>query len=156
MQYFTIKELTHSQTATVRGIDNSPSLYAVMNLTALVVNVLDPARAALERPIYVGSGFRCPELNRLVGGDANSQHLRGEAADIHLDSPRENYELGCLLVRLGNFDQVIFENVGKNDLLPDWVHVSWKRTGTNRHEIRKHVKGTGPIYPFVDKRLLNL
>ena len=84
MQYFTIKELTRSQTATVRGIDNSPSLYAVMNLTALVVNVLDPARAALGRPIYVGSGFRCPELNRLVvcgGGGGELFHLAYDSVD---------------------------------------------------------------------------
>ncbi|MBQ9546798.1 MAG: peptidase M15 [Bacteroidales bacterium] len=148
MQYFTIDEFTRSDITAIHGIDNSPSLYAIGNLTALVINVLDPVRAAMGKPICVTSGYRCPELNaRIAGASSDSQHTKGEAADIVIakGGKWDNHLLGCAIVRLGNFDQVIFENVGKDDLLPDWIHVSWKRTGTNRHEIRKHVKGSGPI-----------
>lgn len=131
MQYFTIDEFTRSDIAAIHGIDNSPSLYAIGNLTALVINVLDPVRAAMGKPIRVTSGYRCPELNaRIPGTSSDSQHTKGEAADIVIakGGKWDNYLLGCAIVRLGNFDQVIFENVGKDDLLPDWIHVSWKRT----------------------------
>ncbi len=148
MQFFTIHELSRSHKAATLGIDNTPPNDVVLNLTALVINVLDPVRAAMGKPIRVTSGYRCPELNaRIPGASSDSQHTKGEAADIVIakGGKWDNYLLGCAIVRLGNFDQVIFENVGKDDLLPDWIHVSWKRTGTNRHEIRKHVKGSGPI-----------
>ena len=158
MQYFTIQELYRSQTAAARGIDNTPSLYALQNLTALVDNVLDPLRATWHRPITVTSGYRCPQLNRIVGGSATSQHTKGEAADITAtpSTPQDNYQLGRLIAQLGDFDQLIFEDTGRNDLLPLWIHVSYKRLGFNRREIRKHVKGTGPIYPFVNKHQLGL
>ena len=82
MKYFTIEELTRSTTATQFGIDNSPSQESTANMRRLVETVLDPARERLGKPIYVNSGYRCPELNRKVGGVANSYHLQGRAADL--------------------------------------------------------------------------
>ena len=159
MQYFTIHELCRSHRAAQLGIDNSPNYEQAQNLTALITAVLDPARARWGRPITVTSGFRCPELNsRTPNASRNSQHTKGEAADIIASrtNRQANFDLGRLIASLGNFDQLIFEDTGRTDLLPEWIHVSWKRTGINRHEIRKHVKGTGPIYPLIDKKLLNL
>ena len=82
MKHFTIEELTRSATADLHGIDNSPSQESTANMRRLVETVLDPARERLGKPIYVNSGYRCPELNRKVGGVANSYHLQGRAADL--------------------------------------------------------------------------
>ncbi len=142
MKYFTLDELTASATAKRRGIKNVPSEEERLNLIALVGAVLDPLREKYGKPVYVSSGYRCRQLNRNVGGVTGSQHVKGEAADIYSgEGVMENYMLGRLIVALGNFDKVIFENVGRHDLYPEWIHVSWRRTGENRHSILKKVKG---------------
>jgi len=120
MKYFTIKELTRSTTAQLRGIDNTPSRQVVKNLTALVDNVLDPLREAWGRPIHVNSGYRCAELNKAVGGVPASQHMRGEAADITAGSRELNRKLYALLRRLYlPVDQAINEH----DF--SWIHISY-------------------------------
>ena len=68
MKYFTIKELSHSDTAVARGIDNYPTAEAIHNLTKLVENVLDPLREKYGKPIRVSSGYRSAILNRSVNG----------------------------------------------------------------------------------------
>ena len=82
MKYFTISELTASATALREGIDNRPSKCAYHLLHVLVDHLLDPIRKAWGAPIIVSSGYRCKELNTLVGGVKNSHHLLGCAADI--------------------------------------------------------------------------
>ncbi len=77
MKYFSISELTLSQTAAKHGILNRCDSEQKKNLEALVKNVLDPAREKYCKPILVSSGFRCEEVNTLVGGTRNSQHLKG-------------------------------------------------------------------------------
>ncbi len=85
----------------------------------------------------MSSGFRCPQLNSLIHGATQSQHLRGEAVDTYTDAgPVGNLEVARLIIASGCFDQVILENVPGNQLLPQWIHVSWKRLGANRREIR--------------------
>lgn len=135
MKYFTIQELTISNTAERKGIDNTPDQKAAAALTALVANVLDPLREAWGRPIVVNSGYRCPKLNRAVGGVARSQHTKGEAADIRTLSNRrwENEQLFQLIVQLKlPFDQLIDEH-GYS-----WIHVSYSE-GKNRRQVL-HVK----------------
>ena len=53
------------------------------NIEALVDEVLDPARRKYSKPVVVNSGFRCPIHNSAVGGVYNSQHVSGQAADVH-------------------------------------------------------------------------
>ena len=65
MKYFTIEELCHSDTANARGIDNTPTEEVKANLEALIDNVLDPLREAYGKPIYLNSGYRCPESIRI-------------------------------------------------------------------------------------------
>lgn len=126
MRYFTIKELTHSATAQRLGIDNTPPAGAVQALHELVDNVLDPLRKAWGGPIRVNSGYRCPELNKLVGGTPYSQHQRGEAADITVGSRAANRRLLSLIKRLDlPVDQCIDEKGCR------WIHVSHRR-GRNR------------------------
>ena len=102
------------------------------NLNALVENVLEPARAAYGKPIYVNSGYRCSIHNAAVGGASGSQHMRGEAADLRIDGKPEM--LARIIVANGKWDQLI--------LYPSFVHVSWKKTGGNRKQIlKKTAKG---------------
>ncbi len=122
MKHFTIRELTKSDTAKRKGINNSPNKWEEANLTELVDNILDPLREVYGQPIIVTSGFRNEELNRLVGGSKNSQHRAGQAADIRTikDTPAENKKLYDLIIKLGlPFDQLIDEHNF------DWVHVSY-------------------------------
>ena len=126
MRHFTIKELVRSDTATRLGINNTPPASAVKALNALVDNVLDPLRDAWGGPIHVNSGYRCPRLNRIVGGTPSSQHQRGEAADITVGSPARNRRLLALIKRLNlPVDQCIDEKGCR------WIHVS-HRAGHNR------------------------
>ncbi|MBO4803065.1 MAG: peptidase M15 [Muribaculaceae bacterium] len=126
MKYFTIPELIRSETARHLDIDNTPPASAVTALHALVDNVLDPLREAWGGPIRVNSGYRCPKLNRLVGGTPNSQHQRGEAADITVGSRSANRRLLALIKRLDlPVDQCIDEKGCR------WIHVS-HRPGHNR------------------------
>ena len=144
MKHFTISELLKSDTAIKKRIWNGASKEVEDNLNALVAAVLDPLREKYGHAIYIKSGYRNSEVNKAVGGVSNSQHLKGEAADIigFDGSTTENYKLGRLIVAMGNFDQVIFEDVNKNDLKPKWIHVSWKRVGDNRGHILKKIKNT--------------
>lgn len=120
MKYFTIKELIKSTTATAKKIDNTPTKEVEDNLTKLVDKILDPLREAYGKPIKVNSGYRCPRLNRAVGGSATSQHVLGQAADITGGSKSENKILFDLIKSLKlPFDQLIWENGGV------WVHVSF-------------------------------
>ena len=131
MKYFTIKELVRSDTARRLGIDNTPPASAVRALHELVDHVLDPLRKAWGGPIRVNSGYRCPELNKAVGGSPNSQHQRGEAADITVGSPARNRRLLALIKRLNlPVDQCIDEKGCR------WIHVS-HRAGHNRRLFMK-------------------
>ena len=101
------------------------------NIKALVENVLDPLREQLGKPIYVNSGYRCPRHNLKVGGAVNSQHLKGEAADIRCE---DNVMLLRLIKEQGVFDQMI--------VYDSFIHVSYKRFGGNRKQVlRKTASG---------------
>lgn len=131
MKYFTFGEFERSETATRHAIDNAIPEAAKRNIAALVDNVLDPLRETWGKPITVTSGYRCPKLNKAVGGVATSQHLTGEAADISVGSKKENAKLFKLAKDLKlPFDQLIDE---KNF---SWIHISYKRGG-NRGQILK-------------------
>lgn len=130
MKHFTIKELSHSDTALAKGIDNFPTAEAICNLTKLVDNVLDPLREKYGKPIRVSSGYRSAILNRSVNGATSSQHRLGEAADITVGSKKENRKLFEIIKSELPFDQLIDEK----DF--SWVHVSF-REGRNRKQVLK-------------------
>ena len=92
-KYFTLDELVRSTEATARGIDNTPSAEAEARLDILAERLLDPLRELWGAPLSVSSGYRCVALNAAVGGAPNSQHLRGEAADITTGSRAGNRRL---------------------------------------------------------------
>lgn len=149
MKWFTIAELCRSAKATKLKIDNTPTPGITQNLERLIANILDPLREAWGGPIDVTSGYRCPALNKAVGGVRNSQHLTGQAADIRIYARDANGKYikdkkGDLIVdRAANrrlfqliqslrlpFDQLIDESNFS------WVHVSFD-TSRNRREVKK-------------------
>ena len=94
MKWFTISEMLYSPTAVKRGIWNGCDRDKEDNLVALVDNVLDPVRTRYGKAVHVSSGYRCQQLNTLIHGALESQHLKGEAADIYTDAgPQGNLEL---------------------------------------------------------------
>lgn len=136
---FSLRELTYSQTAIKNGIPNIPKdPQVVENLKTLCEKVLEPLRDGMKCPIKISSGYRSPELNKLIGGVKASQHNVGEAVDIDLDA--KNAELFSYIVNNLDFDQIIWEF--GDDTNPDWVHVSYKSTG-NRKQLLKAVKANG-------------
>lgn len=128
MKYFSIKEMTKSNTATAKGIDNTPDQTVTNNLTKLIEAVLDPLREWYGKPIIVNSGYRCEALNKAIGGAKSSQHMLGEAADITVDSKEENEKLFNYIKDNLEFDQLINES----DF--SWVHVSY-REGRLRKQV---------------------
>jgi D-alanyl-D-alanine dipeptidase len=138
-EHFSMKELTQSQTAIKNGIPNIPKdPQVVANLTLLCEKVLEPLREGMKCPIRISSGYRSPELNKLIGGAKASQHNIGEAVDIDLDE--KNAELFSYIVNNLDFDQIIWEF--GDDKNPDWVHVSYKAAG-NRKQLLKALKSNG-------------
>jgi hypothetical protein len=119
MKYFTLKELTRSATAEAKGIDNAPTPEVEKNLTLLVDNVLDKLREIYGKPITVNSGYRCPELNKAVGGSKTSDHVKGFAADITGGSKEENERIFNIIKHNFHFKQLIDEKGFS------WVHVSY-------------------------------
>ena len=128
MRHFTINELTHSDTAVRRNIDNTPPYEAVENLRALVDNVLDPAREAMGCPIIINSGYRSEELNAAVGGVSTSQHRKGEAADITTGRFSGNIQLYRYIRDNLVYDQLI------EYYHYQFIHVSYRRDGNNRKQ----------------------
>ena len=106
---FRLKEFIESPTAERLGIDNRPDWEAVINLRNLCREVLQPLRDHEGKPIHINSGYRCPELNEAVHGVGDSQHLRGEAADIHLPDVETGRRWYKYIVDNLDFDQLLFE-----------------------------------------------
>lgn len=129
MRYFKLIEFTASATARELGIDNTPSKDAIENIEALVSKVLDPLREAYGDEITVNSGYRCEVLNEAVGGRRNSQHKKGEAADITVGSKEGNKWLFNYILNYLPFDQLI------DEYDYSWIHVSFKANGCNRRDI---------------------
>lgn len=130
---FTLEELLASRTATKRGIKNIPTHAEVCALCALVHNVLQPLREAMNEPIKISSGYRCKELNDAVGGQWNSQHMRGEAADLSIDGDKKKGRKWMEWIADNcDFDQCIWEHDASGTY---WVHVSYLADGKNRRQV---------------------
>ena len=130
---FTLDELLASTTAKQQHITNTPGVDEVCALCALVHYVLQPLREAMQEPIKIGSGYRCPALNRAVGGVANSQHMRGQAADLCIDGDlKKGRKWMTWIMDNCDFDQLIWEHNKKGSY---WVHVSYRADGQNRRHV---------------------
>lgn len=132
---FSLQELTSSETAVRRGIDNTPSPEVILNLKALCENVLQPLRDWYGKPITITSGYRSPELNKAIKGARNSDHMRGQAVDFVL--PKEDYARVFDWLRKNvDHDQII------NEFGFQWIHISFN-TKSNRKQALKAIKSNG-------------
>lgn len=120
---FTLAELTKSEVAIRRAIDNTPSLAIIDNLQALVDNILQPVRNALG-PVIVTSGYRSPAVNVAVGGSPTSDHCLGMAADIEIVN-LDNKVLAQYVRDNFKFTQLILEFYIDGQPNSGWVHVSY-------------------------------
>ena len=131
-EHFSLWELCKSGEAEKRGFDNTPTGEAARNLCDLITEVLEPARRSLGAPIIVTSGYRCPALNKAVGGVSNSQHLTGQAADLVCTRYEDKRRLFEILKEM-DIDQLLWERNSKGT---KWVHVSFVAHGENRQMVR--------------------
>lgn len=130
---FSLEEMCASSTAKAKHIDNTPPPHVVVNLVYLCLYILQPLRNHTKKPVHVNSGYRCPELNKAVGGVSNSQHEKGEAVDIHLSGNKKEDDAMFAWMRDNlPYDQLIMEH-NKSGVY--WIHVSYKADGSNRHKV---------------------
>jgi len=130
------KEGIYSTTATRLGIDNIPNKKQLVNMELVALKIFEPVLEFLGRPIHINSFFRCPELNKAIGGSTRSQHCKGEAIDLDVaygDNP--NAKIFNYIKDNLDFDQLIWEFGDDNN--PNWVHVSYIGNISNRNRCLK-------------------
>tara|TARA_R110000751_G_scaffold57842_4_gene122565 strand:- start:8807 stop:9262 length:456 start_codon:yes stop_codon:yes gene_type:complete len=132
-KYFSLAEMTKSQTATRLGLDNIPSDGQIDDLKDLCINILDPVREHYGVPFSPSSGYRSPELNAAIGSTPTSQHCAGQAADIEVPGVSNIRLAWWIRVHL-DFDQLILEYYTSGDPSSGWIHVSLN-SGSNRHKV---------------------
>ena len=128
---FTIEEMIYSKTAEIKGIDNVPLFPEKDNLKNLCTNILQPIRDALNMPIIVTSGYRCDSLNRAVHGSKNSQHIKGEAADIKCRDMQKLWDICLDLIKNGDIE--VGQLINEKNL--SWIHISLPRKNRINNEI---------------------
>jgi hypothetical protein len=134
--HISYQEAIRSNTATRRGIDNTPGDYEVTNMVGVAENIFEPLRQWVGGPIKINSMFRCEELNTAIGGSSRSQHCQGRAIDLDdTFGHKTNAEMFNYIKENLNFDQLIWE-FGTDDN-PNWVHVSYISKDENRNRILK-------------------
>ena len=138
---FSLLELTKSQTATRKGINNTPSPTHQDNLKSLCAHVLQPVRDHFSRVVSVSSGYRSEALCLAIGSKTTSQHAKGQAADFEIYGI-SNKELADYIHQNLDYDQLILEYWKEEDPNSGWVHCSYKSEG-NRKQYLKAYKENG-------------
>ena len=116
---FSMDELTHSDTAARHGIDNTPNDNEKENLYKLAMEMEDVRELLNNKPIFCSSGFRCVELNTLIGSKKTSSHVRGLACDFTARGYGNPNDIVSAIVNSDiNYDQLILE-------YDSWVHISF-------------------------------
>ena len=137
-KHISYKEGVYSITATRKGIDNTPGDDQLHFMEIIAEKVFEPLREWVGGPIKINSFYRCPELNKAIGGSATSQHCKGQAIDIDDTLGRAtNAEMFHWIKENLDFDQMIWE-FGDDDN-PAWVHISYVSENKNRNRcLRAH------------------
>ena len=138
---FSLLELTKSQTAERKGIDNTPSTEHQENLKRLCESILQRVRDHFERVVSVSSGYRSKELCLAIGSKTTSQHAKGEAAVFEIFGV-SNKELADWINENLYYDQLILEYWKESDPNSGWVHCSFSLNG-NRKQYLKAYKENG-------------
>jgi hypothetical protein len=124
---FTLSELTKSDTAIRKGINNNPNAEQIEKLKALCENILQPVRDHFGR-VKVTSGFRSVDLCVAIGSSVNSQHAKAEAADFEVIGT-SNAELADWIYSNLEPDQLILEFFEPSEPNSGWIHCSWVPDG---------------------------
>ncbi|BDH16416.1 MAG: peptidase M15 [Bacteriophage sp.] len=128
---FNLSEFVVSNTASRKGINNTPNAAVIKNIQESVDNLFQPVRDALDKAMIINSGYRCPKLNEAVGGATSSAHKYGYAIDFICPSfgtPQQIVNFLSKFLKSNNikFDQCIVE-------FNSWVHLSWKSSKGEQH-----------------------
>ena len=139
---FSLNELTKSQTAERKGIDNTPSAEHQDNLKSLCEMILQPIRDHFGQVVSVSSGYRSPELCVAIGSSTQSQHAKGQASDFEIFGV-SNKELADYIDQNLDYDQLILEYwKGEDEPNSGWVHCSYTN-GNNRKQYLRAYKENG-------------
>lgn len=117
---FTLEELTASEVAQRKGLDNTPNATETANLVR-TAELLEQVRALLNKPILVNSAFRSKPVNDSVGSKDTSQHRIGCAADIRVPGMTPKQVVQACIDGGIPFDQIIEE-------FGSWTHISVPNT----------------------------
>lgn len=141
--HFSLAELTHSQEATRKGLDNTPSEAVTDNLRRLAER-LEQVRSVLGKPVTISSGYRSPEVNEAIGGVDTSEHCDGRAADIICPAYGSPYQVAQAIYAAGiEFNQLILEYGA-------WVHISIPKCGRGpKMETLTYRKGRATVRGLV-------
>ena len=134
---FSLAELIKSQTATRKGIDNTPSPGHQDNLKSLCTHVLQPVREHFGRVVTVSSGYRSPELCIAINSKPTSQHAKGEAADFEIFGV-SNKELADYINETLDYDQLILEFWNESDPNSGWVHCSYSKSNNRKQYLKAY------------------
>jgi hypothetical protein len=135
--HLNLAEVTRSDSAKRHGIDNTPTAEHLENFKLLAEKVFEPIRLHFKEPIFISSGYRSKALNDFIGGSASSQHCKGQAIDIDMDGSKNgvtNKMVFDFIVSRLDFDQLIWEF--GTDANPDWVHVSFMKSGNRKQKLK--------------------
>jgi zinc D-Ala-D-Ala carboxypeptidase len=135
--HLNLAEVTRSDSAKRHGIDNTPTPEHLENFKLLAEKVFEPIRLHFKEPIFISSGYRSKALNDFIGGSASSQHCKGQAIDIDMDGSKggvTNKMVFDFIKSRLDFDQLIWEF--GTDTNPDWVHVSYVKTGNRKQKLK--------------------
>ena len=138
---FSLLELTKSQTAERKGIDNTPSPEHQENLKKLCESILQPVRDHFSKVVTISSGYRSPELCTAIGSKITSQHAKGQAADFEIFGV-SNKTLADYIDSELHYDQLILEYWNESDPNSGWVHCSFSE-GNNRKQYLRAYKEDG-------------
>lgn len=122
-QHFSLAELINSATADKHYIDNTPCVGHIDNIYYMAY-MLELIRKYYGKPMRISSGYRCPELNQLVGGSPNSAHMEGLAVDID-NGKDENVRLYYLLLAFKSLGFPIKTVINENDF--SWIHITFNK-----------------------------
>ena len=139
---FTLSEMTKSQTAIRKNIDNTPTDEHIENLKYVADNLLQPIRDHFGKPVTVSSGYRSVDLCEAIGSSSKSQHAKGEAADFEIGGI-DNKELGLWIQDNIEYDQLILEFYNDGDPNSGWIHCSMVKDREPRKSTLKAIKNNG-------------
>ncbi len=128
---FKISELIYSDTAIKYNINNMPDINSLDNMLILIVNCLQPVRELLNKAMFINSGYRCSQLNKLIGGSSTSEHLKGMAVDFHCYGLYPKQIVRLIKKSDIQYTQLIEEH-SKNS---EWVHISYNKNNLKRETL---------------------